>query len=563
MRIALAPINPTVGDLAGNIRLIEDAVREAGAVDLVVLPELAVCGYPPRDLLYERGFVQACYERAMGLSRLSACGPAIVVGCPVQDGRGVRNALLVFRDGGLVDIYQKRLLPTYDVFDEDRYFVAGDTACVIEVAGEHVGLAICEDLWMGEDAGQHWRYQNKENPVEALASAGATVIVAPSASPFVEGKHERHLSLLGEHARRQGLWVLGVNQAGANDDLIFDGHAIAFGPTGTLRAAGPRLGNGPTIIELDRTGPEARDTMLREGADVALAEALSVGVRDYVRKTGFERVIIGLSGGIDSAVTCAVAVRALGAGRVLGVAMPGPYSSEHAFDDARALAQDLGIQLISLPIAEPMAGFRGVLDGAFGELNVHGLGVQRPDLAEENLQSRLRGTAIMALSNRLGALVLTTGNKTELAVGYCTLYGDMNGAVAPLADLPKMRVYELARAMNARPGAFGFGRPPIPENTIGKPPSAELAPDQRDDDTLPPYDVLDRIVSLRVERRLGVREIEMETGCDEVLVRRICRLIAINEYKRRQYGVVLKVSPVAFGPGRRIPIAQGWYGQAP
>lgn len=563
MRVALAPINPTIGDLDGNIGLIERAVRAAGDVDLVVLPELAVCGYPPRDLLHERGFAQACRAWAMGLAGLSAGGPVIVVGCPVQDGRGVRNALLVFRDGELAETYHKRLLPTYDVFDEDRYFVAGDSSCVIDVAGERVGLAICEDLWMGQDADQHWRYQNRENPVEALASAGASVIVAPSASPFVEGKHERHLALLGEHARRQGVWVLGVNQAGANDDVIFDGHAIAFDPTGTLRAAGPRLGNGPTIVELERTGPEAHDEMLREGADVALAEALAVGVRDYVRKTGFGRVVIGLSGGIDSAVTCAIAVRALGAEHVLGVAMPGPYSSNHALEDARALADNLGVRLISLPIAEPMAGFRGALDGAFGELDVHGLGAQRPDIAEENLQSRLRGTAIMALSNRLGALVLTTGNKTELAVGYCTLYGDMNGAVAPLADLPKMRVYELARAMNDRPGAFGFDRPPIPKSTVIKPPSAELAPDQRDDDTLPPYDVLDRIVSLRVEGRLGVREIEMETGSDGALVRRICRLIAINEYKRRQYGVVLKVSPVAFGPGRRMPMAQGWYGRAP
>lgn len=560
MRIALAPINPKVGDLVGNIRLIEDAVRSAGAVDLVVLPELAVCGYPPRDLLYEPGFVQRCYDRALGLAERSRGGPAIVVGSPVQDGRGVRNSLLVFQDGRLAHTYHKRLLPTYDVFDEDRYFVAGDVACVFDVAGERVGLAICEDLWMGQDADQHWRYQLKDDPVRDLVSAGARVIVAPSASPFVEGKHERHLALVGGHAQQQGVWVLGVNQAGANDDLIFDGHAIAFDPTGRQRAAGPRMGDGVTVVELSESGERARDSMLEAGPDVALAEALAVGVRDYVRKTGFERVLLGLSGGIDSAVSCAVAVKALGAQHVMGVAMPGPYSSEHALSDAELLAQNLGIRLVTLPIAEPMAGFRGVVDGVFEDLGTPALGSERPDVTEQNLQSRLRGTAIMTLSNRLNALVVTTGNKTELAVGYCTLYGDMNGAIAPIADLPKLRVYELARAVNADPRAFGFDRPPIPEGTITKPPSAELAPDQRDDDTLPAYDVLDRIVTLRVEGRQGVDAIATQTGCDAEIVRRMCRLIATHEYKRRQYGVALKVTPVAFGPGRRMPIAQGWMG---
>lgn len=563
MRVALAPINPTVGDLRGNIALIESAIRAAGDVDLVVLPELAVCGYPPRDLLYEHGFVDVCYERALGLTPLSAPGPVIVVGCPIHDGKGVRNGLLVLRDGELVTTYSKRLLPTYDVFDEDRYFVAGDAASVIDVAGERVGLAICEDLWMGEDAGQHWRYENKADPVAALAEAGASVIVAPSASPFVEGKHERHLALVGEHAKRHGVWVLGVNQAGANDDLIFDGHAIAFDPSGTLRAAGPRMGEGPTVVELSERGSKAHDPMIEAGRDVALGEALAVGVRDYLRKTGFGRVLIGLSGGIDSAVACAISVRALGAENVLGVAMPGPYSSDHAFDDAKSLAKNLGVRLVSLPIVEPMDAFRAAMGGVLEQLGEPALGATQPDVTEQNLQSRLRGTSIMALSNRLNALVVTTGNKTELAVGYCTLYGDMNGAIAPLADLCKMRVYELARAMNANPSAFGFDRPPIPQNTIDKPPSAELAPDQRDDDTLPPYEVLDRIVEMRVEQRLGIAEIARRTEQDEGTVRQMCRLIAIHEYKRRQYGVALKVTPVAFGPGRRMPIAQGWMGEPP
>ncbi|MFI4881390.1 MAG: NAD+ synthase [Phycisphaerales bacterium JB064] len=560
MRIALAPINPIVGDLAGNARLVERAVREAGDADLVVLPELAMCGYPPRDLIYEPGFVNACYQSALELASLSKGGPAIIVGCPVPDGDAVRNSLLVFQDGELAATYHKRLLPTYDVFDEDRYFVAGDEHCVVEVAGVRVGLAICEDLWMGEDAGYHWRYEGRRDPVRSLVEAGAQVIVVPSASPFVEGKHERHVALVRGHATRQGVWVLSLNQAGANDDLIFDGHALAFDPQGRLRAAGPRFGESVTVVDVAGDGADINEPMREAGADVVLAEALAIGIRDYVRKTGFSRVIIGLSGGIDSAMTCALAVMALGADNVLGVAMPGPYSSNHALGDARALADGLGVKLVTVPIGEPMAGIRGVLDGAFGEIGATTLGEKRPDITEENLQSRLRGTAIMALSNRLGALVLTTGNKTELAVGYCTLYGDMNGALAPLADLAKMRVYELARAMNANPGAFGFGAPPIPVNTIDKPPSAELAPDQRDDDTLPPYPVLDEIVRLRVEGRLGIAEIIERTGQDADSVRRMCRLIAINEYKRRQYGVALKATPVAFGPGRRMPIAQGWIG---
>lgn len=560
MRIALAPINPIVGDPAGNVRLIERAVREAGDVDLVVLPELAVSGYPPRDLLYEPGFVGPCYARALELSRLTQSGPALIVGCPVPDGDGVRNSLLVFQHGALTQTYHKRLLPTYDVFDEDRYFIAGDAPGVVQIAGVRVGLAICEDLWSGEDAGYHWRYAGRPEPVRELVDAGAQVIVAPSASPFVEGKHERHVDLLSGHAKRHGVWVLSINQAGANDDVIFDGHALAFDPQGQLRAAGRRFGTSPTAIDLDSEASDVSDPMRDAGADVALAEALATGIRDYVHKTGFSRVLIGLSGGIDSAVTCALAVTALGGDNVLGVAMPGPYSSEHSVSDAQALAESLRVRLVNLPIAEPMDGFRGVLDAAFAQVRASALGEHRPDVTEENLQSRLRGTAIMALSNRLGALVLTTGNKTELAVGYCTLYGDMDGALAPLADLAKMRVYELARAMNERPGAFGFDRPPIPQNTFDKPPSAELAPDQRDDDTLPPYPVLDEIVRLRVEEKLGIAAIVERTGQDGELVRRMCRLIAINEYKRRQYGVALKVTRVAFGPGRRMPIAQGWIG---
>lgn len=563
MRIALAPLNPTVGDIAGNESLIEHAVREASGADLVVLPELSICGYPPRDLLREPGFVDACERAGRGLARLSLGGPMVVVGCPVREGGAVRNALLVLRDGVVERVYRKRLLPTYDVFDEERYFVPGDEPCVVDIAGVRVGLAICEDLWTGHDAGQHGRYEGRPDPLAALVDAGAGVVVAPSASPFVVGKHRRHVELLQGHARRHGVWVLSVNQAGANDDLIFDGHALAYDPAGTLRAAGPRFGYATTVVDLDHAPAHADEPSEVVDDDVVLGGALALGVREYVRKTGFRRVLIGLSGGIDSAVTAALAVMALGAPSVTGVAMPGPYSSDHALADAKALADNLGVRLLTLPIIEPMEGFCGVLDAALSEMGQGPLGHAMPDIAQENLQSRLRGTAIMALSNRMGALVLTTGNKTELAVGYSTLYGDMNGALAPIADLSKGRVYSLARAMNGRPGAFGFDGPPIPPGSIEKPPSAELAPGQRDDDTLPPYDVLDEIVRLRVERGLGVPEIARQTGHEASLVARMCRLIAVNEYKRSQYGVVLKVSPVAFGPGRRMPLAQGWWGVGP
>jgi len=564
MRVALAPLNPTVGTPAGNAALVARAHAAAKGMGahVVVAPELVISGYPPRDLLLEGGFVAECQRRADGLAPLTASGPAIVAGCPVVAGGRLRNALLVYADGRRAGVYHKRLLPTYDVFDEDRYFVAGETPLVIGVGGGRLGLAICEDLWMGADAGYGSRYEATADPVGELAGAGAGVVVAPSASPFVEGKHARHGSILREHARRRGLWVLSVNQSGANDDLIFDGHALAVDPAGRLRAAGEPFGAGLTLVDTDAPGAEVADPLGEAGDDAALARALVVGVRDYCAKARMPGALVGLSGGIDSAVTCALAVAALGPGRVTGVAMPGPYSSDHALEDARALADALGVGLVDLPIVRAVEAASPAIDRALGALGEPALGADSPDLAEQNIQSRLRGLSIMALSNRTGAIVLTTGNKSELAVGYCTLYGDMNGGLGVLADVPKTRVYALARALNADPGAVGLPRAPIPERTLVKPPSAELAPDQVDSDTLPPYEVLDRIVELRVEDRLGVGAIASAIGGDRQLVARVCRLIALNEYKRRQYAVSLKVRSVAFGPGRRMPVAQGWFGGA-
>ncbi|MFM9994730.1 MAG: NAD+ synthase [Phycisphaerales bacterium] len=576
MRLALAQINPTVGDLAGNAQRIAHWIgkaREAGA-DLVALPELCLCGYPPKDLLLEEGFVGACVREAQRLGESATAGICVVFGTPlpVQDGKfdgPIANSLLVYRDGRYVDRYDKRLLPTYDVFDEDRYFTPGDRAVVIEVGRDRakVGLAICEDLWKGEDAGFSARYRDRPDPVALLAASGAEVLVVPSASPFVLGKGRRHRDILKRHATTHGLCVASVNQVGGNDDLVFDGHSALFAPDGTLAAAAPGFEEGLIVLDTGGTSsPSAPDPLLSAGNEELLFKALVTGTRDYVRKTGHTAVIIGLSGGIDSAVTAAIAVAALGRENVLGVAMPGPYSSDHSREDAFELARRLGIRCDSVPIAPPLDGFRKVINPHLESKGSRPLGAVLPDLTEENLQSRVRGTLLMALSNRTGALVLTTGNKSELAVGYCTLYGDMNGGYAVLCDVSKMQVYALARWINATAatcGAWAGDPSPIPERSIAKPPSAELRPNQTDQDSLPPYDVLDAIIERHVERHESPARITRETGIDGATVSRVVRLIRLSEYKRKQLATGPKVTTVAFGTGRRYPIAQGWRTPSP
>jgi len=560
VKIALAQLNPTVGDVPGNAALIADAIdraRAAGA-DLVVVPELSICGYPPKDLLTQAGFVEACAAAAKRVGETATAGITAIIGAPLPlAGGGIANGLVVYRDNGLVEYYDKRLLPTYDVFDEDRYFRAGSRAVVVEVAGTRVGLAICEDLWHGEDAGFAARYADRPDPVAAAVDAGAELIVAASASPFVLGKHERHIAILQAHARRHRVPVCSVNQVGANDDLIFDGRACVVGPDGSVRAQGAAFAEDLLVHEL-AAAPEPVPPM---GAEENIIEALTVGVRDYLRKTGFTSVLIGLSGGIDSALTAAIAVRALGSEQVTGVAMPGPFSSGHSLEDAAELAERLSIRLLTVPIGDMCATMRRSIDPVFTELGERPLGHAHPDLADQNLQSRARGIVLMTMSNRTGALVLTTGNKSELAVGYCTLYGDMNGALAVLSDVPKTMVFRVARWMNDHPGAFA--RPPIPGRTIIKPPSAELAPGQVDQDTLPPYETLDEIVERYVEARQAIATIVEESGFDAQLVRRVVRLIDLNEYKRKQLAIGLKVTTVAFGFGRRMPIARGWWQASP
>ncbi|MFG0286417.1 MAG: NAD+ synthase, partial [Phycisphaerales bacterium JB039] len=556
-------------DEVGAAALITGAIARAtsAGADLVVLPELAICGYPPRDLLLAEGFIEACIAAARRIGETATDGITAIFGCPLPvDGAGVANSLLAYRDGNMLGYHDKRLLPTYDVFDEDRYFTAGSSAVVIDVGGVPVGLAICEDLWKGHDAGFAEQHLRSADPVAEVVRAGARLIVAPSASPFVLGKGMRHDTIVREHCLRHGVWIASVNQLGGNDELIFDGRATLRRPDGSLAAASCGFSDDLLIADFDPgddSGPEAPDPCAQARPEWSLFQALTLGVRDYLRKTGFRKAVIGLSGGIDSAVTCAIAAAAIGAENVLGVAMPGPFSSEGALTDARDLAERLGVRFVTLPIGASVDALRSEIDPVFAELGERKLGAAQPDIAYENLQSRARGAALMTISNRTGAIVLTTGNKSELAVGYCTLYGDMNGGLAVLSDVPKTRVYDLARWINARHAEAGFARPPIPESTITKPPSAELAPDQKDEDSLPPYDILDTIIERHVELRQSARRIIADTGVDPATVQRVIRLIAINEYKRKQLATGLKVTTLAFGSGRRMPIAQGWREENP
>ncbi len=583
MRLALAQINPTIGDLSGNAARISRFIaqaRDAGA-DLVVFPELAISGYPPKDLLLQEGFIAACAAAAKRLGEKETAGIAVVFGVPLPvdparpQGR-IANSLVVYRDNRYLDYYDKRLLPTYDVFDEDRYFTPGSRGVVIDVPlrsrrPARVGLAICEDLWRGEDAGFSSHYDNSPDPVAELAAAGAEVLVVPSASPFVLGKGRRHREILRQHATRHGLYVASVNQVGGNDELVFDGHAAVYQPNGALAAAAPGFVEHLLLVDLDpgssgKSDPPARvsDPILAAVSEELLFKALVLGTRDYCGKTAFKKALLGISGGIDSAVTAVIAAAALGPENVTGLVLPGRYSSEGSKSDAHDLARRLGMREQTIPIDGPFAAFSESLNDAFGSKGMPFLGETLPDITEENLQSRIRGTILMALSNRTGAIVVTTGNKSELAVGYCTLYGDMNGGLAILSDVSKMQVYALARWINANHGDLGFGvsfdRPPIPESSITKAPSAELRPNQTDQDSLPPYEVLDQIVERYVERRQSPARIVQEAGIDSITVRRIARMIDIAEYKRKQLATGLKVTTVAFGFGRRVPIAQKWKG---
>lgn len=523
------------------------AVR-AGA-QLVAFPELAVCGYPPRDLMQRAGFVEAC-ERALGsmAESLAAAGAGdalVVVGCPMRAPRGrAVNAACALRGGRVEAVHAKRLLPQYDVFDEPRHFDAGLATTVVACAGRRVGILACEDLWRARDARDAANYAC--DPAAECVAVGADVLLAVSASPFAVGKAAAQRAVAAEAARRLGVPVLALNAVGANDDLVFDGQAIVALADGTV-LAGVRWDEGP--FEVDLAAPARAPGAEDPGPDAERWDAIVCGIRGYVRKTGHRTVALGLSGGIDSAVVGALAAAALGGDRVTGLLMPGAHSSAGSLVDAYELARRVGIRAIEVPIAGAHAMLASHLGTAFAAA-----GASMSGLADENLQSRLRGLQLMAWSNASGALVLTTGNKSEYAVGYATLYGDMCGALAPIGDVLKTDVWSLARWANANHARAGFAVPPIPEPSITKAPSAELRPDQTDQDSLPPYESLDAIVRGWVEHEDDVPAIARASGLDEATVARWARAIDLAEFKRLQAPVILRMGPRAFGRGRRMPV---------
>jgi NAD+ synthase (glutamine-hydrolysing) len=541
VKIALGQINPTVGDFAGNAeKMIEFSHRaEAAGAGLILFPELAVCGYPPRDLVERASFVQHNRE---SLDRIAAETRGIAVICGLvtpahaESGKSVMNSAALLKDGRVAFLQSKMLLPTYDVFDEMRNFAPAKSQLLFPFCGKQMALTICEDAWNDK------HFWNKRlynfDPVEALVHGGGNFLLNISASPFWLGKRELRRDMLATIARSYKVPVAMVNQVGGNDSLVFDGSSLVFNPAGEVIAQGKSFEEDIVYFDSDQLTGEMHRQI--EGEEASAYSALVLGTRDYVRKCGFSQVIVGLSGGIDSALTAAIATDALGAENVIGVGMPGPYSSTGSIDDARSLAENLGIRFELLCIGDIFESYKKTLTKVFAG--------RKEDETEENIQSRARGTLLMALSNKFGAIVLSTGNKSELGVGYCTLYGDMVGGLAVISDVPKTLVYRLSHYVNSR-------RAVIPQASLEKPPSAELRPGQMDSDTLPPYAVLDAILEDYVEESHTADQIASERGFDVNLVRRVIRMVERSEYKRQQAAPGLKISEKAFGYGRRFPIA--------
>ena len=548
MRIALAQTNSTVGDLAGNARCVFEYVRRADAAGagVVVFPELALTGYPPRDLLEKQIFLDRAEDELKRLASQTAdLKPYVIFGtvtrAPLPTGNHIYNSAVVLHRGETVFRQNKMLLPTYDVFDEARYFHPADKQFPMEANGEKVALTICEDAWNDKQFWERRRYSR--DPVEELAQTGARLLISINASPYHMHKRALRREIFQTTARRFGVPVVYVNQVGGNDQLVFDGASFAMDRDGNVVAAAKSFSEDLVIFDDERMTGDRHDDFPDECE--AVYEALALGTRDYIRKCGFRRVLIGLSGGIDSSLVAAIAVDAVGKENVTGIGMPGPYSSDHSIADARALAENLGIRFEIVPISGVYGCFLNVLDPLFGDCP--------RDVTEENLQSRLRGVTLMSLSNKWGALVLTTGNKSELAVGYCTLYGDMVGGLAVISDVPKTLVYQLSRVANRRHNGA------IPQSVFEKPPSAELRPDQKDSDSIPPYEILDPILSAYVEQYQSAQQIAESQNVRIELVRDIINKVDRNEYKRQQAAPGLKVTTKAFGIGRRFPIAQRFY----
>jgi NAD+ synthase (glutamine-hydrolysing) len=542
LRVALLQINPTAGDIAGNSALIIQGAKRAQSLgaDLVVTPELALMGYLPRDLLMNQGFVKRSCEALQAIAKELADAPPMLVGVatpnPSEMGRPLFNSAVFLHRGSVGQSFHKTLLPTYDVFDEDRYFEPSVGPQILELNGLRLGISICEDVWNDRDFWQRRRYH--QDPIEVLVQSGAQAIINLSSSPFIAGKQVLRERMLGHMAQKYKLPVAYVNQVGGNDDLIFDGRSCAFDATGRMFARARGFKEDVIVVDLAGSAGQIAEDDFQTEAEIW--NALVLGVKDYVAKTRFSKVLLGLSGGVDSALTAAIAAEAVGPENVLGVMMPSRYSSSGSVDDSVELARNLGIQTLTLPISGIMQTYDGVLKDAFTG--------RAADVTEENIQSRIRGNLLMALSNKFGSLLLTTGNKSEISVGYCTLYGDMNGGLAVIADLPKMMVYRVSRWRNQR-------KVDIPEDILTKAPSAELRPDQTDQDSLPPYELLDQILELHIEQCQSAEEI-IAKGFDEPTVRRVLKLVRIAEFKRKQAAPVLKVTSRAFGTGWRMPIVR-------
>lgn len=532
MRFALAQVNPTVGDVDGNLVLALEAAREAAeaGADLVLLPELVITGYPPEDLLGKPHFVERAMAAVETFAAEAAC-PALI-GTPWRDDGDLYNCAVHTRAGTIEGVYRKRLLPNYSVFDEKRYFTPGNANMLLDYGGVGVGVTICEDAWQPE-------------PIARLASIGARVVTNLSASPFFAGKGIARERMLVRRALEFGVWVVYCNLVGGQDELVFDGRSVVIAPDGTVVGRARAFDEDLLVVDVEvGSDPVVQRVEQRIEHEPEMYAALVLGLRDYIRKNGFTDVVLGLSGGIDSAMVATLAADALGPERVHGVMMPSRYSSEGSLTDARALAHALGIDAIELSIEPTFSAALETLAPVFAG--------RQPDVTEENMQARVRGLLLMALSNKFGWLVLATGNKSELSVGYSTLYGDMVGGFAPIKDVFKTRVYELARWRNAR-------SPVIPASTLTKAPSAELRPGQTDQDSLPPYDLLDAILVEYVELDRSVDEI-VAMGYDRAVVERVAAMVDGAEYKRRQGPVGIKVTPKAFGKDRRMPITNRFRG---
>jgi len=542
MRITLAQINTVVGDIAGNLEKITAALSSAAAErpDLIAFPEMCLTGYPPKDLVERPAFLDQAAAALKSIEKLSATygGVGVIVGLPMASqgvGKGVVNVAALVADGTTLHKQVKSLLPTYDVFDEARYFDTADSIAPVDFKGETIGISICEDAWNDPELFGNRPYDI--DPIAILAQKGATIMVNVSASPFSVGKEALRLELVRRHATHFGTPFILINQVGGNDELVFDGRSYCVNAAGELMAALPMFEEAAVTVDTKAAAKPLPFQPMDETE--AIYRALVLGTCDYIHKCGFERAIVGLSGGIDSAVTVAIAAAALGAGNVRAVTMPSPYSSQGSVDDSRALAANLGVELDVVPIGDVMSSYQRSLPKVF-EGNAAGV-------AEENIQARIRGNILMAYSNKFGCMVLSTGNKSELAVGYCTLYGDMSGGVAVISDVPKMTVYRLAEFIN-RDGEV------IPGAIIDKAPSAELKPHQKDQDSLPPYETLDAILDLYIEEGLSGPDIAAR-GYDAKTVDWVLNAVRANEHKRKQAPPGLKVTSKAFGIGRRFPIA--------